>query len=478
MLFSRLPDTLFLPLAGPNRAVYQAALLALGELYFDEHLAELFPRKELVRSTLSHALERLESLSWQDEGEEPILDEQDRQDLVGRIYRRLLATGWLEEEPDGYRIQVLMNPAVSQVLRTLVELKDFEKKSYGGAVLAVLNNLEPAIREPGEFGQGLAEAAAKAHEFNKHLGLMIHGLREILKAMTEDQSPDAVLAQFFERFVAGILVADYKTLKTQNNPFRFRRRILELLGTLRADTDKQQAIAGHYRDNFGLDAYEALLRVQRQIGYLVEVFEHLDERLDRVDEFRYRLEKRVAEAVRYMDKTRAGSTTRLARLLERLGGQVPDAEGDPAYPLTSLLHRPLPLGPHGLPYPQVRRTPPPPRVLQNREVSAEALRRREAIKAYETRRRIQPALVEAYVERALAGREALNAADFPILGIEDFLAFNTLRRLPRLSGAYARLARRFAVESGDGLVEIQNLLMCKDFSVKRVTRVEGECSAI
>lgn len=467
MLFARLPDNLFLPLAGPNRGVYQAVLLGLAELYFDEHLAELFPRKELVRATIEHALERLDACVWQEEGEDAPLDEQDRQDLVGRIYRRLLATGWLEEEPDGYRIQVLMDPAVSQVLRTLVELRDFEKKSYGGAVLAVLNNLEPALKDPAEFGQGLAEAAGKAREFNKHLGLMIHGLREILRAMTEDGSPDAVLAQFFERFVAGILVADYKTLKTQHNPFRFRRRILELLGALRADTDKQQAIAGHYRDNLGLGAYEALLRVQRQIGYLTEVFESLDERLDRVDEFRYRLEKRVAEAVRYMDKTRAGTTTRLARLLERLGTVPVDAEGESPGPLPRSLHRPLPLGPQGLPQPQRRRTPPPPRVLQNRELSAASLARREAIKAYELRRRLHPAAVEAYVERALAGRERLAAADFPILGIEDFLAFNTLRRLPRLPGSWQRLAKRFRVEPGETLVTVRELVTCKDFTVTR-----------
>lgn len=467
MLFTRLSDTFFLPLAGPNRAVYQAALTALAELYFDEHLAELFPRKELVRATIAHALERLDALAWAEEGEDAPLDEQDRTDLVGRIYRRLLTTGWLEEEPDGYRIQVLMDPAVAQLLRTLVELKDFEKKSYGGAVLAVLNNLEPALKSPEEFGQGLAEAAGKAREFNNHLGLMIHGLREILRAMTEDRSPDAVLAQFFERFVAGILVADYKTLKTQHNPFRFRRRILELLGELRSDPDKQQAIANHYRDNLGLDAYEALLRVQRQIGYLGEVFEHLDERLDRVDEFRYRLEKRVAEAVRYMDKTRAGSTTRLARLLERLGAQPSDEEGAARYPLTRALQRPLPLGSGGLPKPQQRRTPPPPRVLENRAVSAATLARREAIKAYELRRRLHPSSVEAYLERALAGREQLSAADFPILGIEDFLAFNTLRRLNRLGPNWQRLAKGYHIEAHDHLVDVRDLLRCKNFTVTR-----------
>ena len=67
MLFNKLPDNLFLPLSGQNRQVYQAVLISLADLFFDEDLVDPFVPKDLVRSTIEGAVIRLGVRRWEPE---------------------------------------------------------------------------------------------------------------------------------------------------------------------------------------------------------------------------------------------------------------------------------------------------------------------------------------------------------------------------------------------------------------------------
>ena len=58
--------------------------------------------------------------------------------------------------------------------------------------------------------------------------------------------------------------------------------------------------------------YEVITRI-------IRIFESVDQRLAAIDDFRYQLEKRVADTVRYMDKTTPGMAARLSRLIAELG---------------------------------------------------------------------------------------------------------------------------------------------------------------
>ena len=64
MLFNKLPDDLFLPLGGKNRQVYQAVLLSLADLFFDEDLVDPFVPKDLIRSSIEDTVVKLGVRRW------------------------------------------------------------------------------------------------------------------------------------------------------------------------------------------------------------------------------------------------------------------------------------------------------------------------------------------------------------------------------------------------------------------------------
>ena len=173
MLFKKLPETIFVPFSGQNKHIYEAVLLDLADQFFDEDLVDPFVPKDLVRSCIEDTVVRLGVRRWEpEEGE----SDADRQELprstaeyTSRIYRRLVETGWLEEEQRIYRTFVLLSPAISYLLRTLVGINELEKRSYGGAVLNVLSSLESAISDPAGRGITLQEAAQTAADFSAHL---------------------------------------------------------------------------------------------------------------------------------------------------------------------------------------------------------------------------------------------------------------------------------------------------------------------
>ena len=145
MLFNKLPQDLFVPLSGKNRQIYQKVLTELADLFFDEDLIEPFIAKDLVRSTIEDTVVLIGLRVWEQEDEDPEDDYQPPRstaEYANRIYRRLVSTGWLEEEQQIYKSYVLMAPANSFLLRSLVSIARMEKRSYGGAVLNVLSSLE------------------------------------------------------------------------------------------------------------------------------------------------------------------------------------------------------------------------------------------------------------------------------------------------------------------------------------------------
>ena len=250
MLFNKLPDDLFLPLSGQNRHIYQAVMLSLADLFFDEDLIDPFIPKDLVRSAIEDSVVRLGVRRWEPEeddeaeGSEP---PRSAAEYASRVYRRLVQTGWLEEEQRIYRTFVLLSPSISYLLRSLVSIANLEKRSYGGAVLNVLSSLESAINDPVGRGITLAEAAQTAADFSAHLTDMLLGLRELKISLAETNNAQEIVRRFFDRFVEHILVSDYKTLKTKNNPFRFRRQILALLRELQFDSLRLEKLTVHYQ---------------------------------------------------------------------------------------------------------------------------------------------------------------------------------------------------------------------------------------
>lgn len=462
MLFNKLPDDLFLPLSGKNRHIYQAVLLQLADLFFDEDLIDPFIPKDMVRSTIEDAVVRLGVRRWEPEEEDIDDTELPRStaEYTNRIYRRLVQTGWIEEEQRIYRTFVLMSPSISFLLRSLVSISNLEKRSYGGAVLNVLSSLESAVNDPAGRGITLSEAAQTAAEFSAHLTDMMLGLRELKISLSNAESPQDVVRGFFDRFVERILVSDYKTLKTKNNPFRFRRQILSLLRDLQFDPIKLDKLTRHYQEQFESEYDDAEAMVHLHINRIIRIFESVDKRLDSIDDFRYRLEKRVADTVRYMDKTTPGMASRLSRL-------ITEVAKDESLPLVDTLEEVGFISPASVRSPFRRRIQAEPRVIRQQIIDPKALELRQLFKEFKERREVRIDRIDAYLDRHLSKSDTIRADQFEIDSIEDYICFSYIRHLASLGKKAKKTAEQFNIQFNDQYTQVAGMVECRDFVIYR-----------
>ncbi len=463
MLFNKLPDDIFLPLSGQNRQVYQSVLLELADLFFDEDLIDPFIPRDLVRSTIESAVVRLGVRRWEaEEGDDGQELPRSAADYTNRIYRRLVQTGWLEEEQKVYRTYLLLSPAVSHLLRSLVSIARLEKRSYGGAVLNVLSSLESAVNDPEGRGITLSEAAQTAADFSAHLTDMMLGLRELKINLTASNNPQEIVRGFFERFVEQILVSDYKTLKTRNNPFRFRRQILSMLRDLQFDPLRLQQLTEHYQQQLDLsyDVAEAL--VHQHINRIIRIFESVDQRLAAIDDFRYQLEKRVADTVRYMDKTTPGMAARLSRVISGLAKVE-----EHCIPRLDTLEEVGFISASSVRSPVRRRVEAKPRVIVQQEIDPRALHMRQLFKEWKERREVNVDRIETYLESQLAGRDHMQATDFRIGCIEDYICFSYVRHMNSLGKKARGMRNRYRIQFEDNYVNVSNMVECRGFTIHR-----------
>jgi hypothetical protein len=144
--------------------------------------------------------------------------------------------------------------------------------------------------------------------------------------------------------------------------------------------------------------------------------------MERIEDFRDRLERRVRTTVHYMDVMGEGSAERLARIIEKLAGlgtldvklrlRAPDV----GFPISE----------------KALYTPPPPRSVP--EKTRFRLPSRDpylkayvaATTAFDRMVRVTPAKMISFIEAKLGERPALHSSEITVDSIEDLLAFRSL----------------------------------------------------
>jgi hypothetical protein len=422
-LFGYLPDTLFQPLAGPKKHVYGRLLLRLYERVFAARVLETPTKDEVLRHIASTLSESgvINSDELREEGVE-----QDTNPYAQYIaYNRLRSTGWLVEEQEKWDLLVDMHPDAFMLIGAIADFAN-SRVRVAGAVVEVKSNLEAAAKEPETLAQGLANACETAVRFARSMRRILVGMRDIEDKILGNPDAASILRTFFRDFVDGLLIADYKQLKTSNNPYRYRRQISTLASELLHDTNRRAKLARAYIDQGVVPAGSSLAtaedRIVSELEKIGQVFEDVGPFMERIEDFRDRLERRVRTTVHYMDVLGEGSAERLARLIEQLA-----AIGNPEIDLR--LRAPdvgFPISEKAL------YTPPPPRSAPEK-TRFQRPRRDPYLKAYvaattafDNMVRVTPARMSAFIDAKIGDRQLLYSSDIEIRTIEELLAFRSL----------------------------------------------------
>lgn len=472
MLFNKLPDEIFKPLAGPNRYLFEEILLFLFRYFSDEDLTNeaVFPRRGQVIREVEELLERKGRLL------QVVYEEEDTDEEFGNapgsaaryVYRRLVDTGWLEEEEDGYHVNVLMPPHASLLLEALEGVAHAEKKNYGSTIASIHLQLEAIANQPEVNARAFIEVVRSARDFTRHLQNIFSGLRGFQDLITKQHNPRLALATFFDDFVENLLISDYKSLQAENNPFRHRANVLTLLVQIEHIDAIMAQLVKVYQEDRNLDEGQAREKVIYDLHFIARVFRSVDRRLDAIDLYRMRLESRVAQMVRYLDRNVPDLTNRGIRLLEELGkrsqefaeGELPRLPAPPRWMSAGLL------GQRSLRRPQRRRSPQFIELSQAKELSPEVMERKRLIQDYLQRRVMSPAKVAAFVDRQMGEKTILAAQDFRIETVEDLVAFSYVPFLGNLKGKPVPGIPLFQVRRTGQRVDTP-YLECSDFIIER-----------
>ena len=307
-LFGYLPETLFQPLAGPKKHVYARLLLRLYERLFAARVLETPTKDEVLRHIASALPEA--GVNTSDQLQEDGVEDDTNPYAHYVAYNRLRNTGWLVEEHEKWDVLVDMHPDAFMLLGAIADFAN-SRVRVAGAVVEVKSNLEAAAREPELLAQGLANACETAVRFARSMRRILVGMRDIEDKILGNPDAGSILRTFFRDFVDGLLIADYKQLKTSNNPYRYRRQISTLASELLYDTDRRAKLARAYIDQgvvpTGSSIVTAEERIVGELEKIRQVFEDVGPFMERIEDFRDRLERRVRTTVHYMDVMGEGS---------------------------------------------------------------------------------------------------------------------------------------------------------------------------
>jgi len=173
---------------------------------------------------------------------------------------------------------------------------------------------------PEEYAQAVIAAADQSKGLIRHLRMIVSSLSTVEEGLTAAGGDiRALLATAFEHFVERILISDFRALKTHNNPFRFRLRILEYVDELLQDPVKIHRIAqGLVAQGAAptVDIGESMVR--QRLDTVRSAFNGIGPHLERVEVFILKLEQRIATTVRHLDREVSDETTDVVPIIRAL----------------------------------------------------------------------------------------------------------------------------------------------------------------
>jgi hypothetical protein len=461
-LFGHIPAGAFRLFCGSARAFYADLLRHLSDDLFST--GEIVSRADLAEAISAFAAARhFDQVSGPPGEDAELCDAVDPRTRAAIALRRLVATGWIAERRDHYRRTADIEPGARLLLDAMLEIQSAGPRSYGGEVLGVLTQVEAARGDPENRSEGLRNAARLSAAFLNHLRAVGCSVRAAEEAVLCQTGLTRTFDAFFDGFV-GHLIGDYARLRTSSNPFRFRGRILDMVQATQFDDLLVDELGQAYVREGRADGMEAAREVvHADLARVETVFRSIDGHLELIERTAQRVETRIGNAVRFMDRVHGLGGGHLREAFAALASTGADDgnELDVSSPSSPLM---LPLGGMHLHKVQARRSANAPRAVKRpvRDPEEEAWTRARA--AYGLRAMPTADRFEAFLQVQMGQRREMAASEMQPTSLDDFFVFERLRWIERIGNG--TLARRWQVRRVSGLAN-NDWLTCPDFVIAR-----------
>lgn len=468
-LFGTLNPSLFRVFTGRNGGFF-AELLEYLDAEVLGFTGEPVPRKTAIRAIGEFIDRKARDLAFDEEeagggeaGEGRVEDPRETDPRRYIAFERLQKCGWFIEHRDRYRRIVDFDPDARLLFQALLEIKAGRLRSYGGEVLQVLTLVQAAAADPADKSEAIRNAARSARGFMNHLRSISGAMRKVEQVIVAETSVRGMFGRFFDEFVSRHLIADYKQLTTQNNPFRFRARLIREATAVLENTALMRTLAESYvREARARDVTEALHALEDELSLVVRVFRSVDDHLDLIAATNQRVEKRIRTTVRFLDRIAESRTGAFIAAIAALGRSP--LQGDDAVEVGHrLLAVEAPVGARHLYQARGRRRPVEPTRTVKQPKDQGLVVYQYYKRHYAERARVTPDRIVDYLERQLRGRTEIAAVEMSIETLDDFFVFERLRDLPY---QFAGRIAGFELEQVDGRVD-NEWISCPGFVIRR-----------
>lgn len=476
LLFERLPDRLFAPLASDNRRRYWDILCQLHARRFGPD-APLPPSHGYTTREIIADIE--EELLCQDtwESEEGEAPETPVGIRAAGVFNRLVEAGWYRVEKHGLGRRVSMRPTVSQFLSMLVSFAETGPVFVSAEIRSVAANIKMVASGEGS-GDSLSVAAKQARELMERIRNTGTNVRDIMESLGADIPTSEYVQRFFSDYIEGVFIGDYRELRTKNHPLARRAQIIESVEEIYSSSaQRDRLIAWYESKHCAGDGARAERLFQRDIDRIFEL-KKIDEYLDRLDEEIRRANKRALVFLDYRLRSLRPVDKLVQQAVARLISSGRPGMNDPFAPLELIggerLAEPRKTVERPVPEAIVRRVP----------TEAEIARSRIMLRARDARAITAPKLA-AFIRHQLAGGSEIQSRAMTLKGVADVRAYQALGAAAAAMGSGSRhlqmtaraLVRGAEVVLSGGAEEDHPFITGKPFVVeahKRRAAVKGD----
>jgi hypothetical protein len=470
MLFARLPDKLFSPLASTNRRQYWTLLCALYQRRFggDAPLppSEGFSSREMIRD-IEEFLFQIDD--WENEdGEDAATPLNVR---ANNVFRRLVDSGWLRLDRHGIDRRISMAPTVAHFLSRLISFAETGPLFVAGKIRSIEANVK-LVLDGGE-GDSLQEAADQCRALLEHVRNTGTSVRDLMETLTPDLTTAQYVRTFFVSYVEEIFIGDYKDLRTKDHPLCHRMNILEQVERLASSVEiRAKLLAWYVSKRSGGNESRAARLLERDLDRLREL-SRIDEYLSRLDTEIRRANRRALAFLDYRIRSLRPLDDLIDAAIQVTLAKVGDIPGPfaPGF----MVH------PEGLAEPR-RVTMRAPSDILRKELPNERdiARIRLMMKAREARSMTAPKLAD-FVRINCEDKPSVHCGDLAIETIEDICAYQSLAALSmsmcshskRLRDGARILARGFMVQQSESDDVVGEMVAGRGFMIECKTQSGG-----
>lgn len=445
LLFERLPDQLFRPLASANRHQYWALLCSLHERRFgpDAPLppSHGFPTREIIQDIEEELL--IHDVWEAEEGETPETPIGIR--AIG-VFNRLRDSGWFRIDRYGMGWNVTMRPAVSQFLSQMVSFAETGPVFVAGKVRSIDLNLHLVESGEGE-GDTLAEAAEQARNLLEHVRNTGTNIRDLMNSMGVEISTAQYVHRFFNDYIERVFIGDYRELRTREHPLSKRPQILRRVEEIHtSEAHRARLIAWYESKRCPGDRVKAERLFEKDVQRLFEL-QRIDDYLDRLDDEIRRANKRALAFLDYRLRSLRPIDHLVDKAIQAVLEHPGNAANAPFAPGEMLSGARL-----AEPRKRVERAPPS--ALRKQMPSETEIARSYLMLRARDARSMTPPKLSEFVRRQIDGQSLVESGQLKLDNVADVRAYQTLLQLS------------MAMNSNSRQLRIEALTMARGFRVK------------